>query len=102
MSDELSQDKEIIKLEKKLVRNFQTDFVTDVRKMDKQELDRKLLDLAKYSQAIKSTMKIDDKLIDAKNTVSSLKRPYNEDIRGNNEKARFVALVMEEEFGEIK
>ena len=101
MSDELMKDKEIVKLEKTLVNNrYQAEFVQEVRNMDKQQLDAKLLDLAKYAQAVDSTRKSDQKLKDAKDVVKGLNKPYTDDIKYNREKARFVALIMEDKFGD--
>lgn len=98
---ELEEDKEVIKLEKTLVHSrSQKEFVLEVRRMSEVELGAKLLELAKYAQAVETTRKSDEKLKTAKTLVKGLNKPYSDDLKYNKEKARFVALVMEEEFGE--
>lgn len=97
----LSENKEIVKLEKKL-RN-QTggfDYVDDLRRLSKYDLESKLKDLAKHKQAIITTKRKDEKLIEAKKEVSNLNAPYNEQTKGNDEKSRFIGLLIQEIEGE--
>ena len=99
--DELEKEKEIVKLEKTLVNNRgQKEFVLEIRQMDKAQLKAKLADLNEYKNAIISTRDSDDKLKEAAKHVQSLRKPYSDDLKYNKEKDRFVALVLEDEFGE--
>lgn len=96
MSDELSQHKEKTKVEKYLKNQMRGDFVESVDSMTREELDSKLLSLAKHRQDITNTMQRDEQLRDAKEEVKVLKAPYNEQKRMNEKMARYVSLVMQD------
>lgn len=97
MQDELGREKELVVLEKKL--RGQTggkDYVDDLRKLDRYELENKLKDLAKYRQAIISTRGKDEELAKAVRRVNGLRLPYTQDLTGNAEKSRFLGLLLQE------
>jgi hypothetical protein len=94
--DKLSEKKEIIALEKKLKNNGQEHFVEELRNMSLGELEFKLKDLAKHNQAIITTKKQDDELLEAKAHVKSLSAPYNEQVAANKLKSRFIGLLIQE------
>ena len=89
----LAEEKELIKLERK----FGPDFTRELRQMDKEELDEKLLELAKYRTSLIDTKAKDRELEIAKARASSLEKPYNDDLKANLEKQRFVTLIMKDE-----
>lgn len=89
----LSEEKELIKLERK----FGADFTRELRQMDKKQLDAKLLELAKYRTSIIDTMAKDRDLELAQARAASLKKPYTDDLKANLEKQRFITLVMKDE-----
>lgn len=98
--DELSQDKEIVKLEKKLFKDGQKTFAEEVRAMPESALNDCLLRLSKAQQENITAKNNDQKLKDAKAEVNSLQGPYNEFKRKNQEKSRFVSLLLQDKFGE--
>jgi hypothetical protein len=100
----LQEDKEIIGLEKKLKKRDQEGFLKETRDIAQNAvaLKAKLSELSIYRHAIKTTMKLDDKLIEARAEVTKLKAPYTQDLKLNDEKSRFIALLLEENFGESK
>ena len=89
----LQEEKELIKLERK----FGPDFTRELRQMDKDQLDTKLLDLAKYRTSIIDTQKKDQDLELAKARASQLEKPYKDDLKANLEKQRFITLIMKDE-----
>lgn len=100
MSDELSAEKEIIKMERKLRKNGQQQFIDDIRGMGESQLNDQILILAKHKQEIITAQKKDPDLRDAKDKVASLNYPYNKNKRANDEKARFVALILKDKYEE--
>lgn len=100
MSDELSAEKEITKMERKLRKDGQQQFIDDLRAMTESQLNEQILILAKHKQDIITAQKKDPDLRDAKNHVSSLNYPYNKNKRANDQKARFAALILKDKFVE--
>ncbi len=90
---ELSQQKEIVKLEKQL--NDET-LASELRGLTKKELEFKLLELAKHAQEIVTTRNDDEALTCAKNVVKDLNAPYNDQLKGNKLMARFIHLLVKE------
>lgn len=95
--DELLREKEIIKLEKDLIKDGRKEFVLEVRQGDSFTRDQKLLKLAKHRSEIKSTKANDEELRKARLNKNSLEAPYREQLKWNDKLTRFVTLVMEEE-----
>jgi hypothetical protein len=91
--NELSQQKEIVKLEKQL--NDET-LASELRGLTKKELEFKLLELAKHAQEIVTTRNSDEELTDAKNVVKELSAPYNDQLKGNKLMSRFIHLLVKE------
>lgn len=98
MSDELSAEKEIVKMERKLKKNGQGQFIDDIRAMSEAQLNDQMLILAKHKQDIITAQKKDPDLREARDTVSSLNYPYNNSKRKNDEKSRFVALILKDKY----
>lgn len=92
MSNELSQKKEITKLEEKLGEGVAADF----RSMPIKELEFKLLELSKHMQEIITTQNGDEALQDAKDLVKELSAPYREQTAGNKLKQRFIHLLIKD------
>lgn len=98
--DELSKNKEIIKLEKKLRgETGGKDYIEKLRAMSPFELGDELKGLAKYKQAIISTKAKDVDLKAARKKANGLAYPYTQQIKGNSEKARFIGLLIQEHEG---
>lgn len=95
MSD-LLDEKEIIKLERYLRREGREDFVTEMHGASPQQLDSKMLSLAKHAEEIQTTRDDDQKLREAKSEVKVLAAPYNDQKKMNKKMNRFVALLMKE------
>lgn len=92
MKQELSSDTEVTKLEKKVGR----DYTEDLRAMAKDDLEARLLQLAKYRQEIQTSKKNDEELEAAKDRVSFLSGPYRDALKDNDLKSRLVTLIMAE------
>lgn len=92
------------KLEKKLARRMgpskAMEFVAELERMDKRELEGKLLGYAKHAQAIQNTKNADKALQDARDLVSGLSAPYREQLTANKELQRLVSLLISEKFGD--
>lgn len=90
---------EQLKLEKKLSKE-PGDFVKDLRAMQERNdvvgLEFKLKELAKHNQAILSQKASDEELNQAKRRVKVLSAPYNEQVRGNTAKSRYIGLLLQE------
>lgn len=94
--NELEKPKEMVQLEKYLKNQGRTDFIQGVLSMSREQLDEKLLALAKYREAITDTMQLDEDLRKAGDLLKALRGPYNEDKRMNAKLARYVSLVAQE------
>lgn len=90
---DIFDEKELTKLERK----YGADFCLEVRKLDKEGFDKKLLELAKYRQSLINTRDNDPDLRDAKRKANNLAYPYTKDLTANLEKQRLVTLIMIEE-----
>ena len=90
--DKLLEEKELIKLEKKLGGDLASDF----RSLTTSELEFKLLQFAKYKEQIVSTRNADIDLQRAKDEVKELSAPYKEQLKDNELKSRFIALLLNE------
>lgn len=92
---------EQLKLEKKLFKEpGGKDRVKELRAMcdraDIVSLDYQLKELAKHRQAILSQRKSDEHLKAAKNHVSNLNAPYQDQLKGNDTKSRYIGLLLQE------
>ncbi len=92
----LSDQKEIVKLEKKLIDLRSESYVSELRGLNSSELDSKLLELAKHKQEIITSMKNDDELNRIAEEAKELKKPYNESKKQNELISRFVGLLIKE------
>jgi hypothetical protein len=81
-----------IKLEKQLG----SEYVDSLRALPKKELEFKLLELMKHSQAIDETKERDKDLIDAKNTYDEYKAPYTEQKSQNKKKQKMIYLILKD------
>lgn len=92
---------EQLKLEKKLYKEpGGEDRVRKLRAMcdsgQVAHLEFQLKELAKHRQAILSQKASDEALNEAKKEVSVLAAPYNEQVRGNTAKSRYIGLLLQE------
>jgi len=94
--DKLSEEKEIIKIEKKLLKNFEDSFVTEIRGMTPTQLEERIVAFTKAAQENITAKKEDEALEQARKVVNSLNAPYSEFQRKNSEKMRFISLVLQE------
>lgn len=95
--NELSENKEIIKLEKKLRSEpGGKDYIDELRASGIGELEFKLKELAKHKQAIITTRDNDDELKSAKSHAKVLAAPYGEQLKGNDLRSRFIGLLLQE------
>ena len=94
--EELTLEKEMVKLERYLIKQGREDFVRTMRASNEEQLNFKLLTLAKHRQEIKSTKVRDQKLLQASETKKELESPYKEQLRMNEKLSSYVAQVMKE------
>lgn len=88
----LNEDKQIIKLEKKLG----SDYSDELRRMSITELETKLFSLAKYKEEIVVAQKNDEKLRKTKEEVKELRTPYRESKNDNKLRSTLVYLILKE------
>lgn len=94
---ELTLEKETTKLEKFLKKEGRQDFIDEMRAATPDQLEAKLLGLAKHAQEITNTRDSDEELRAAKERAKSLGATYREQKKMNDKLARFVALMMQEQ-----
>lgn len=95
------QEKEIVTLEKALIKDGRQDWIKEMRVAEKDQLEFKLLNLAKHAQEITNTKNRDEELLKAKKHKSSLEAPYREQTKYNKKLSRFVSLLLIEEEGDV-
>jgi hypothetical protein len=83
---------ELTKLAKKLDEHEES----QLRGMSVKELEFKLLQLAKHSEEITSTMNDDEQYQSAKELVKEMAQPYREQANANKLKRRFIHLLIKE------
>ncbi len=93
---EYSREKETTKLEKYLSKKDRRDFVDEIRGAAPEQLEAKLLGLAKHAQEITNTKDSDEELKKACDHKTQLEAPYKEQKLMNSKLARFCALIMKE------
>lgn len=96
MSDELAEDKEMIKLERYLKRNGSPNLIEDLRKLTSDELKKRIQDQAIYKQETITAKQNDEALAQAKEKAKELTGPYNESIRMNDKISRFISLLLKD------
>jgi hypothetical protein len=104
MSRELTHATEKTKLETKFEKSMGHEaaakMVSDHEAMSKEQLEERMLDLAKTHQGIINTRNADETLSDLKAQVSSQSKTYNDQLKANADLVRFVALVISDKFGD--
>lgn len=95
MSQE-DNEKEITKLEKYLGRQKDADFVIELRRLDKEQLKKRIQDQALYRQETITARKNDEGLATAREEARGLAAPYSESLRMNDKISRFISLLIEE------
>lgn len=85
-------ENELVKLEEKLGASF----ASEIRCLTKEQLEKRLLELAKNREEIVTSKKEDEKLNDAKEQVKYLNEPYKDAMKVVQEKSRFIALVLKD------
>ena len=104
MSREITLATEKQKLEEKFVKEMGHEaaakFVSDHEGMTKEQLEARMLELAKTRQGIINTKNSDEVLSDLKAQVRSHGKKYSDQLKGNDNLTRFAALLMSEKFGD--
>jgi hypothetical protein len=88
------------KFEKKMGHEAYAKMVTEHEAMSKEQLEARMLELAKTHQGIINTRNSDVELEDAKQEVQRHAQPYKDQIKANQDLVRYVSLVMSEKFGD--
>ncbi len=89
-------EKEVTKLEIYLRKNNRQDFIDEMRNAGPEQLDAKMLSLAKHKEEVANTRARDEELKASKAKTKELNAPYNEQLRMNAKLSRFVSLMMQE------
>lgn len=92
----LSAEKEIVKLEKKLRKIQNEEIISELRASDVQKLNQHILTLAKQQQDIVTAKANDEELELLLDRKKELEAPYNESLKINKLKARFISLLLKE------
>jgi hypothetical protein len=93
--EKLSEQKKIVKLEKKLDK----DFVAKVQAMSKSELEFEFRKLNVHREDIKATKAMDEELNKAREEVKELNAPYAEQLKSSNLMIEFIYLHIKETEG---
>jgi hypothetical protein len=92
-------EKEVTKLEKYLIRNGRSELVVELRRLDLEQLKKRIQDQAIYKQESITARQKDEGLSEAKAKAKEMAAPYNESIRMNDKISRFISLLMGESGG---
>lgn len=102
--DKLMEDVERTKLTKKLARRIgpgeASEMIADLESESQEELEQRLLDLAKTQQGIVNTRNADQELSKLAEEVSYRRREYTTQLSANKDLQRLVSLVISERFGD--
>lgn len=90
-------EKEIVKLERYLLRQGRDELIRELRSLDVKKLENRLLGQAKHEQEIMDTKANDQKLKEAKEQARDYNSVYTEQLRMNKKIARFISLLMKEQ-----
>ena len=96
MSQELTYEKEVTKLERYLKRNGSPNLVEDLRRLSLEQLKKRMQDQAIHKQDTITEKQNDEKLNKLKDQVREMNATYNEQIRMNDKISRFVSLLMKD------
>jgi hypothetical protein len=91
--------KEITIIENKLKKIEDESYANELRSLSTEDLNFKLLQMAKHREEIITTRNEDAEYQAAKELVKEMSAPYNEQTRINKLKSRFIALLLKEERG---
>lgn len=97
--ENLTLETELTKLQKSLEKLGRQDFVELVDNAAPQELDSKILSLAKHREEIQSTKQNDPQLKEISDQKRELAAPYQEQLKANKVMARYAALVLKQKVG---
>jgi hypothetical protein len=104
MSREIDMLTEKAKLEKKfksrLGESNALELVAKHESMSKEQLEERMLELAKTGQGIINTKNADKELNDLKDQVREQSKTHNDQLRANKELTRFVSLLISEKYGD--
>lgn len=92
MSDRLNEEKEIIKLEKKLGKLF----AEEIRSLSAEQLKQRLVGLAQHRQEIREAKRNDEHLFKVSEEKKQLEAPYRDSLKDNELRSTFVVKVLEE------
>lgn len=92
-------EKEATKLEKYLIRNGRSELVLELRRLNLEQLKKRIQDQAIFKQESITARQKDEGLKNAKDQARELAAPYNESIRMNDKISRFISLLMEDSGG---
>lgn len=96
MSQELTYEKELTKLERYLKRNGSPNLVEDLRRLSLEQLKKRIQDQAIHKQDTITEKQNDEKLNTLKDQVGEMNRTYNDQIRMNDKISRFISLLMKD------
>lgn len=92
------------KLERKLIRERGLDeadkYISELDRLNKEELETRLLDLSKTGQGLINTKNADEELQNLRAKVSEMSRVHNDSIRRNKDHQRLVSIIISERFGD--
>lgn len=96
MSQEITLEKEVYKLEKYLKRNGSPNLVEDLRRLSLEQLKKRMQDQAIHKQDTITEKQNDQALNELKDKVREMNSTYNDQIRMNDKISRFISLLMKD------
>ena len=96
MKETLNSEKEIIELERKILKERSAEFISNLRGMNLVELDKELVIKTKESHETQTAMNTNEKLDKVKKEKTELEAPYKDTLNSIKRHLRFVALLIKE------
>lgn len=87
------------KTNREVVEEQHADWASTVQGLSVSELETMLLRFAKYRQEIKDFKEADEQLKEAKELVKHLSAPHNENLKGNEQKTKYLIMLIGEKGG---
>lgn len=89
-------EKELVKIEKYLRKHKDAEFIIELRRLSKDQLEERIKAQALFRQET-ITAKRDDKILnELKAKVKEFSGPYNDSLRLNDKISRFISLLINE------
>lgn len=84
---------------REVVEEQHQDWVSSVQSLTTDQLDKRLLDLAKYEQELHAFKESDEKLAQAQDLAKELNAPHKENMKANKLKQKYLVMLIKDKGG---